>query len=99
MHLANDIALGIPVSETGAMSFFLLQACGFMLEDSVQAIWHRYFSARTGTFERLVGYVWTAAFLSWTAAPWLYPANRLLTKDGTYLKWDLAWPVFVDARM
>ncbi|KAK1042997.1 hypothetical protein LTR74_018470, partial [Friedmanniomyces endolithicus] len=38
-HVANDLALGIPFRETGAIPFFLLQGCGFVLEDSVQAVW------------------------------------------------------------
>ena len=67
LHVTNDIALGIPLSESGAMSFFLLQGCGFVLEDSVQAVWRGYFETETGSFARMAGYVWTALYLSWTA--------------------------------
>ncbi|KAK3629216.1 hypothetical protein LTR56_005092 [Elasticomyces elasticus] len=98
-HVANDLALCIPIRETGAMSFFLLQACGFVLEDGVQALWRKFFGKPNMIFARVIGYSWTAIYLSITAAQWIYPANRYLTKEGTYLTWSCIYPVFVDTRM
>lgn len=99
LHLANDIGLGVPLSESGAMSFFVLQAVGFVLEDTFQAAWHKYVRKETGIFEKVVGYLWTALYVSWTAPRWIYPESMHLTKESTLLKLDFAKPVFVDARL
>jgi Membrane bound O-acyl transferase family len=38
MHMAIDMSLGMPLSESGSVRFFCTQALGIMFEDGVQAI-------------------------------------------------------------
>lgn len=99
MHLANDLALGITFRESKAMSFFLLEGLGLLIESCMQAAWQKLVRKDTGKLEKVAGYLWITLYLSWTGARWIYPANRVLTKEGSLLKWDFAYPIFVDTRV
>lgn len=87
MHLAADLASGIPWQQSGAIRFFCIQVIGIMLEDGVQAIYrsarglHRSPGNRSPgqppLWTRLIGYIWVLAFLSWSSPAWIYPTLRM----------------------
>lgn len=83
LHLSGDIAVGIPLGESGSIRFFCMQALVIILEDSVQALYHRFFtkqvgtkSSRWGNLSKLIGYFWLWGFLIWSTPVWAYPAMR-----------------------
>lgn len=73
-----DVASGIPWKESGAIRFFIIQAFGILLEESVQALYssnptlQRVFMPRTA-WCRTVGYAWFLIFMVWTVPGWMYP--------------------------
>ena len=83
LHLSADLAVGIPLRESGSIRFFCTQALGILLEDSVQALCHRFVlktvesrSSRWGSVAKVTGYVWLGLFLAWSTPAWAYPAMR-----------------------
>ncbi|KAI4260129.1 MAG: hypothetical protein L6R42_004203 [Xanthoria sp. 1 TBL-2021] len=80
-HTCSDVSQGVPLRESGAMSFFCIQTLGIMIEDGVQALclsrvdktWRR---QRVHLLRRLIGYLWVAAWLVWTTPSWTYPMIR-----------------------
>ncbi|KAL1961854.1 hypothetical protein VTN77DRAFT_978 [Rasamsonia byssochlamydoides] len=77
MHVLIDIAAGISIHNSGALTFFCTQILGIVVEDlGVGA--YRYLLGRDGTrppalAEKLVGFAWVGAFLVWSAPVYLYP--------------------------
>lgn len=54
---------------------------GYILEDFIQHIWallfrFRYFTSFKVFFERLIGAIWVACFLTITTPWWIYPLLR-----------------------
>ena len=91
LHQSVDVAGGVPWVESGALRFFCTQALGIVLELCVQA---GYIYFETGNskphdskqrtvsrWSRVVGYVWTAVFLIWSAPAFSYPVIR--RNDGS----------------
>jgi Membrane bound O-acyl transferase family len=89
MHMAVDMSLGMPPSESGSVRFFCTQALGIMFEDGMQAICRSARRRRGGSssnasakaesqpptnWARALGYVWVLAFMSWSTPVWVYPA-------------------------
>lgn len=81
MHLLIDIASGIPVHDSGALKFFLIQVAGILVEDIFARSYKALFGSdhRQGVSERLLGYVWVFLFLSWSVPAYLYP---ILSRSG-----------------
>ena len=76
MHVFADAGGGVPVRQSLAIRFFLLQALGIMLEDLVQAVYRKVVGSKQGDpnmLEKLIGYVWVIAFLVCTTPIWVYP--------------------------
>lgn len=80
-HALSDGTQGIPSSESGAMSFFCMQAAGIMFEDTLQALFKRVAKIEGDKISksqrmqmRTFGYVWVMAWLTWTSPIWIYPA-------------------------
>uniref|UniRef100_P9WEG8 Acetyltransferase fsoF n=1 Tax=Humicola fuscoatra TaxID=112175 RepID=FSOF_HUMFU len=78
-HTLSDVSQGIPLGESGAMRFFVLQAIGIMLEDGFQAIVSRRRQSGhhgRGKLERVLGSVsgpvWLVTWLTWTSPGWIY---------------------------
>jgi hypothetical protein len=42
LHLANDIFLGVPWQQSGSLLFFCSFTLGFVIEDSIEALWVRF---------------------------------------------------------
>ncbi len=77
-HLSLDVAAGIPMAESGALRFFLTQACGIAVESCVIGLASSlgYTGTNSPWAVRLLGYLWTAAFLVWSTPAYLYPVFR-----------------------
>lgn len=81
IHLGTEFTAGIHFKETGVMTFFCTQAFAIMFEDAVQASFLYVTRAQRGSGRpwllwRILGYVWTAFFFTWTTAWWAYPHAR-----------------------
>ncbi|KAH8912352.1 hypothetical protein BR93DRAFT_922317 [Coniochaeta sp. PMI_546] len=75
LHAVIDIyAVGLDLSESGALRFFCTQALGIVLEDAVQGAWRRAVGPPGGGIgTRIVGSVWLAVFMAWSTPHWAYP--------------------------
>ncbi|KAF1962570.1 hypothetical protein CC80DRAFT_589074 [Byssothecium circinans] len=77
MHLVDDIASGVSFHDSGALRFFLVQALGMIVEDSVLRAYHLLIpSSRlrlSNTAARIAGFLWVAAFLVWSVPAYMYP--------------------------
>ncbi|KAK3994866.1 membrane bound O-acyl transferase family-domain-containing protein [Cladorrhinum sp. PSN332] len=79
-HLVGNLTSGVPISESGAMSYFCIQSLGIMLEDAFQALFFP--TAKEGRekqkqppsiWMRAAGHLWLVAWLTWTTTPWMDP--------------------------
>lgn len=101
LHAAMDVAGGIPFNQQGSIRFLVTQAVGITAEDVVQSIYRKARgSGRKGSYPpisiRVVGSIWTLAFLVWSTPAWFYPeAHRrhmapikfsLITLASSYIK-------------
>lgn len=81
-HALSDLAQGIPLDQSGAMHFFVIQAIGIMFEDSVKALFARLrkpvgsskVSGLPFIFCRVLGYCWVVAWLAWSTPIWIFPS-------------------------
>jgi hypothetical protein len=75
MHVMIDFSAGISLQQSGAVQFFVTQAIGMIVEDAVMALWVWYYGTQTQTksWQRVLGYVWVAGFMVWSAPVYLYP--------------------------
>lgn len=77
-HQLGDVASRVPWQEAGAARFFVMQAVGIMIEDTIQGIyrWHNA-QKRTATspqgWKRVIGVVWLLIWVTWTTPAWVYP--------------------------
>jgi hypothetical protein len=86
LHFMTDTIVGVSSTESGAVTFFAIQAVTVMLEDGVQELWRRWEGqswGRTGEgvklggrYNRAFGYVWVILFAIWSSPRWSYPAAR-----------------------
>lgn len=82
MHLLIDIASGIDIRDSGALSFFMVQIVGIAIEDiyrKTKSQFCRFTTSRLRHWERLVGYVWVLTFLTWSVPAYLFP---ILSRSG-----------------
>ena len=78
LHYAADLAIGVPIEESGAVQFFTVHAIAIMFEDGVQAVMVRLFGKHYSCSRRFTGYVWVMLFMIWTTPTWAYPAARVV---------------------
>ena len=93
-HVVIDKLQPIPWEFSGSIPFFLSSAFGIMLEDTVQALWHRlagsasgkpsHPSAATPFMCRVVGMGWTMAWLGVTSTWYFTPFIQMSSPD-TYM--------------
>jgi hypothetical protein len=82
-HVFMDIGNG--KTDLGlTMLFFQSFAFGIMIEDGCQALWRRYVGEKfahadsyVSMWKKIVGFIWTTAFLSMVAPWYTYPASRV----------------------
>ncbi|KAH8880116.1 hypothetical protein GQ53DRAFT_584315, partial [Thozetella sp. PMI_491] len=76
IHMAADVAAGVPCKESGTVEFFLLQVIGIMVEDIVTQLWGLPRAAGPKILTSrypLLGYAWVGFWLFWTTPMWFYP--------------------------
>jgi hypothetical protein len=83
LHSCAGIAAGRSPKQLNALHFFLTQALGVVLEEIVQLAFAKLTGKRSeaemeqdgppSPLTRLLGYLWVAAFLTWSGPAWLYP--------------------------
>ncbi|KAI1212104.1 membrane bound O-acyl transferase family-domain-containing protein [Annulohypoxylon truncatum] len=82
IHVAIDSSAGIPVQDSGALRFFLIQPLGIIVEDVVGP----YLSPLTSEYrivQRCLGFIWVGLWMAWTAPGYLYPIiNKSDPGDG-----------------
>lgn len=85
LHEIYHVAEGLPRPYGANVHFFMTQAVGIMLEDTVQTMYRAIRGVQRGTppttATRLVGYIWLALFLSWSTPVWIYTRLRVTTAD------------------
>lgn len=83
VHVGLDLGFTLPIRETGAMSFFVMQAVGMLLEQVVWTVLRRVGCGENfGTAGRIVGYLWVCVFLAATAPTWVVPIIKSLHESG-----------------
>lgn len=87
IHIASDIAMNVPLKQSGALHFFATNALGIMFEDGAQETYRRLSGGRVSDrlWSRFLGYVWVVVFLSWSTACWQYPQMRIKRWDDRFL--------------
>jgi hypothetical protein len=87
-HYVADVAGTESLYPFGAWVFFVSQALGIILEDSVQALYRFVFGhsnchSQSPLWSRIVGYVWVVAFLLfWTTPAWFFPNAHVQNPEG-----------------
>lgn len=77
-HALCDLTQGIPLDQSGALQFFVMQAFAIMFEDLATAFLRR-FGVNTGKTKpsaaaRVLGYFWVVAWLAWSTPVWIFPS-------------------------
>ncbi|KAK7914119.1 membrane bound O-acyl transferase family-domain-containing protein [Apiospora marii] len=78
MHVAIDVASGIPLQHSGAMKFFAIQPLGVFIEDMFLALYNSGSESpsipkTTRLWQRCIGWAWLGLWMAWTAPAYLYP--------------------------
>ena len=86
IHAAAGIAGGIPFEKQGTIRFFVTQAFG-IIENIVEVLYHFTYGndskrSRAPGWVKVIGYVWTFAFLVWSTPAWFYPSAARATADA-----------------
>lgn len=94
LHTVLDICGGVPHSEARTWVFFILQALGIMVEDSVEAVYCWSFVRKQGEkisqpklqmWHKTVGYVWVNLFMVWTTPAWTFANIRHADQEHNYI--------------
>ena len=98
LHHLGDVAIGVPWEEAGAARFFIMQAIGIMIEDTVQGIF-RWLTGQKRTpakptgWKHALGLAWVLIWLTWTTPVWVYPVAQRSKGQGilpfSLLRWSL----------
>jgi hypothetical protein len=84
-HLVIDLSAGVSMKDSGAIRFFCTQLVGILIEDVVIASWRKYEGHQSGVgvkgsqnhntplWQRTIGIIWVAVFLTWSTPSYLYP--------------------------
>ncbi|MCJ1228658.1 hypothetical protein MMC12_005319 [Toensbergia leucococca] len=78
IHRTQDLMMNIPPSESGALTFFLMQALGLSIEEVVVRCYTRVGgdALRPRMWKRGLRYGWVGLWLLWTLPSWSYPQMR-----------------------
>jgi len=92
MHSCAGIAAGRSPKQLNVLHFFLTQALGVVVEEIVQPAFMKLLGRRTkaekeqdgppSSMNRLFGYLWVAAFMTWSGPVWLYPQASSTASPG-----------------
>jgi len=94
LHTVLDTCGGVAQSEARTWVFFVLQAVGIMMEDSVEAAYCWLFASKTGEkivypelklWHKIVGYVWVYLFMVWTTPAWSFANIRHADPEHNYI--------------
>jgi hypothetical protein len=94
MHAVDGWVRGIPPGESFAPIWFSSFTLGFMVEDSVQALWRRVSSTSlkpshvTPLWQKLVGYIWVTTWFTLTFPPYAHTV-----RDARFSSPDRGWMV------
>lgn len=81
-HVGEEYASGLPVERSGAMRFYCTQVFGFVIEDAATALYSRVRrEKKAGCWAKVIGFIWTLCWMSWTSPSWFYP--KLVANTGT----------------
>lgn len=91
MHSCAGIAAGMPPNQLNVLHFFITQALGVVIEDLVSQAISRWKGQDGKDKEkrgpsltnRAIGYLWVAAFMTWSGPVWLYPQASKPVSPGT----------------
>ncbi|PQE23046.1 hypothetical protein CJF32_00004434 [Rutstroemia sp. NJR-2017a WRK4] len=91
MHSCAGIATGMSPKQLNVVHFFITQAMGVVIEDLVRLAFlkakgeERKSEKNTSPSlaHRLIGYLWVAAFMTWSGPVWLYPQASKPISPGT----------------
>ncbi|CAD6446129.1 4e9caf82-547c-4e00-923f-874d61be0b17 [Sclerotinia trifoliorum] len=91
MHSCAGIAAGMSPKQLNVVHFFVTQALGIVVEDFVSLAFSKMMGQKdkkkkTGPpslAQRLIGYLWVAAFMTWSGPVWLYPQASRPVLPGT----------------
>ncbi|KAK2036543.1 hypothetical protein LZ31DRAFT_440598, partial [Colletotrichum somersetense] len=75
-HVSSDLGMGIPFSDAGSFTAFLLQPVGIVLEDLCQGTFGKVILLPR-VVKRALGLIWVWAFLSYSNPVWFYAQLRL----------------------
>lgn len=85
LHVIVDCSLAIPLKESGAMNFFIIQVLGIAVEDmafGLNRLKDESIRQSPKSFRaKLLGYIWTAAFVVWSLPAMIYPSMRHMSPD------------------
>lgn len=81
LHVGSDVGIGVPLAESRALRFFLLQALGIVLEDVAEAAWVRICGGGESnegisTLRKVLGYVWVLSYMGMTVPMWGVPISK-----------------------
>lgn len=82
LHLSADLALGVPVGQSNAISFFLATALLIMFEDAMQYLYRRVKKNDRSRWPRYLGYCWMSCYIFWLTPSWSYPGARAVQSDN-----------------
>ncbi|KAK1595396.1 membrane bound O-acyl transferase family-domain-containing protein [Colletotrichum navitas] len=88
-HVTSDLGMGIPSSEAGSFTTFLLQPVGIMMEDLFLGTLGKVILLPK-VVKRLLGFLWVLAFLSYSTPTWFYAQQRLAGNSGDLLPFRVA---------
>ncbi|KAI8965388.1 membrane bound O-acyl transferase family-domain-containing protein [Daldinia sp. FL1419] len=96
-HIAIDFSLGIPVADSGALRFFLIQPAGILIEDIVSLVPGTDIVPRY--VQRYISFIWLSLWMTWTVPSYVYPIIHERTSGGwlvlisiiNYIKERIFW--------
>jgi hypothetical protein len=98
VHIPGNVALGQSPFNTSAPTFFVMQALGITIESFVYYWWSYMTKTRglklgessLGKRAKVFGYLWTAAWLTWTGPSWMWTTARgLVPGRDVVVPWSL----------
>ncbi|KAH8691696.1 hypothetical protein GQ44DRAFT_780300 [Phaeosphaeriaceae sp. PMI808] len=87
LHAAAGLLSGATGVEFGVFRFFWTQAFGIIIEEGLRTLLRRFRGGKklgkeTSLLLRGIGFVWVAAFLTWSGPTWLYPQASRPSRPG-----------------
>lgn len=75
-HISSDLGMGIPFSDAGSFTTFILQPIGILMEDLFQGTLGKVIRLPR-VVKRVLGITWVWAFLAYSNPVWFYAQQRL----------------------